>query len=202
MKGKLTALMLAGLAAGSNATHIKTDTLDNFKIFEAINKVKHTAQDDDDEYCTIEYSTETYLHDSGKEVVSAKSSSKKPVVVKPEASSTKYSEVSVIKPITPHVVKPTEKPSYGYGPEVISAQSQDIYGAEEPSYKSEVKKPVHHTPKPAEPSYKEPSYKSALTKEESIVYIPVESYKEASACLLYTSPSPRDQRGSRMPSSA
>ena len=26
--------------------------------------------------------------------------------------------------------------------------------------------------------------------------------KEAQACLLYTSPSPRDQRGSRMPSSA
>ena len=28
------------------------------------------------------------------------------------------------------------------------------------------------------------------------------SSKSASACLLYTSPSPRDQRGSRMPSSA
>ena len=27
-------------------------------------------------------------------------------------------------------------------------------------------------------------------------------YKEAEICLLYTSPSPRDQRGSRMPSSA
>ena len=27
-------------------------------------------------------------------------------------------------------------------------------------------------------------------------------YQHASACLLYTSPSPRDQRGSRMPSSA
>ena len=29
-----------------------------------------------------------------------------------------------------------------------------------------------------------------------------ELYARASACLLYTSPSPRDQRGSRMPSSA
>ena len=29
-----------------------------------------------------------------------------------------------------------------------------------------------------------------------------ETYKGLSACLLYTSPSPRDQRGSRMPSSA
>ena len=29
-----------------------------------------------------------------------------------------------------------------------------------------------------------------------------ESVEEARACLLYTSPSPRDQRGSRMPSSA
>ena len=26
--------------------------------------------------------------------------------------------------------------------------------------------------------------------------------KESASCLLYTSPSPRDQRGSRMPSSA
>ena len=30
----------------------------------------------------------------------------------------------------------------------------------------------------------------------------VESEPEVKACLLYTSPSPRDQRGSRMPSSA
>ena len=29
-----------------------------------------------------------------------------------------------------------------------------------------------------------------------------ENQKKASNCLLYTSPSPRDQRGSRMPSSA
>ena len=29
-----------------------------------------------------------------------------------------------------------------------------------------------------------------------------EARREAIACLLYTSPSPRDQRGSRMPSSA
>ena len=30
----------------------------------------------------------------------------------------------------------------------------------------------------------------------------IETFKNISACLLYTSPSPRDQRGSRMPSSA
>ena len=30
----------------------------------------------------------------------------------------------------------------------------------------------------------------------------VDSYKHYTPCLLYTSPSPRDQRGSRMPSSA
>ena len=35
---------------------------------------------------------------------------------------------------------------------------------------------------------------AALTRNRTIIYI--------SACLLYTSPSPRDQRGSRMPSSA
>ena len=29
-----------------------------------------------------------------------------------------------------------------------------------------------------------------------------ETYEKANSCLLYTSPSPRDQRGSRMPSSA
>ena len=31
---------------------------------------------------------------------------------------------------------------------------------------------------------------------------PLEYMKRIGACLLYTSPSPRDQRGSRMPSSA
>ena len=33
-------------------------------------------------------------------------------------------------------------------------------------------------------------------------YVVVGSMDEDSTCLLYTSPSPRDQRGSRMPSSA
>ena len=33
-------------------------------------------------------------------------------------------------------------------------------------------------------------------------YAPDIFYKWSKACLLYTSPSPRDQRGSRMPSSA
>ena len=32
--------------------------------------------------------------------------------------------------------------------------------------------------------------------------VPMEVLKEVIDCLLYTSPSPRDQRGSRMPSSA
>ena len=30
----------------------------------------------------------------------------------------------------------------------------------------------------------------------------IDAYTQAYSCLLYTSPSPRDQRGSRMPSSA
>ena len=34
------------------------------------------------------------------------------------------------------------------------------------------------------------------------VYDPSKNYWESLNCLLYTSPSPRDQRGSRMPSSA
>ena len=34
------------------------------------------------------------------------------------------------------------------------------------------------------------------------VRIPHNTEREPKACLLYTSPSPRDQRGSRMPSSA
>ena len=42
-------------------------------------------------------------------------------------------------------------------------------------------------------SIKKYTYKGAFRFEES------EMYK---SCLLYTSPSPRDQRGSRMPSSA
>ena len=33
-------------------------------------------------------------------------------------------------------------------------------------------------------------------------YISYDNCKEIIGCLLYTSPSPRDQRGSRMPSSA
>ena len=32
--------------------------------------------------------------------------------------------------------------------------------------------------------------------------VPLEPYERYTPCLLYTSPSPRDQRGSRMPSSA
>ena len=34
------------------------------------------------------------------------------------------------------------------------------------------------------------------------VYVEFRVYVEVRVCLLYTSPSPRDQRGSRMPSSA
>ena len=39
---------------------------------------------------------------------------------------------------------------------------------------------------------------TTATYQEAIAYYE----KLAGACLLYTSPSPRDQRGSRMPSSA
>ena len=43
-----------------------------------------------------------------------------------------------------------------------------------------------------------------LTLDRSVVVIsdPVNGTTNPKACLLYTSPSPRDQRGSRMPSSA
>ena len=35
-----------------------------------------------------------------------------------------------------------------------------------------------------------------------VVGVTLQLYDHGAACLLYTSPSPRDQRGSRMPSSA
>ena len=38
--------------------------------------------------------------------------------------------------------------------------------------------------------------------ENDFAYFIVENYEQSCSCLLYTSPSPRDQRGSRMPSSA
>ena len=38
-----------------------------------------------------------------------------------------------------------------------------------------------------------------LPKKESGIFLPYDTFP---VCLLYTSPSPRDQRGSRMPSSA
>ena len=40
---------------------------------------------------------------------------------------------------------------------------------------------------------------TAYLTEEGLLY---KSKRDAVVCLLYTSPSPRDQRGSRMPSSA
>ena len=43
---------------------------------------------------------------------------------------------------------------------------------------------------------------SALPTESTLRSAVVHSASELSDCLLYTSPSPRDQRGSRMPSSA
>ena len=49
----------------------------------------------------------------------------------------------------------------------------------------------------------EPVYLSALLSELTFTqFSPVQMYDNMGACLLYTSPSPRDQRGSRMPSSA
>ena len=41
-----------------------------------------------------------------------------------------------------------------------------------------------------------------LKELETVFFNAVERLKELTFCLLYTSPSPRDQRGSRMPSSA
>ena len=41
-----------------------------------------------------------------------------------------------------------------------------------------------------------------LSGRKQVVVVGGETSEELSVCLLYTSPSPRDQRGSRMPSSA
>ena len=56
---------------------------------------------------------------------------------------------------------------------------------------------------------KKVKYRPFLVKEEKILIIAMESEDSGQianavkdVCLLYTSPSPRDQRGSRMPSSA
>ena len=52
------------------------------------------------------------------------------------------------------------------------------------------------------------TFKQALTVKEADAYIfdsidlATDEQVRAYPCLLYTSPSPRDQRGSRMPSSA
>ena len=60
------------------------------------------------------------------------------------------------------------------------------------------------------PSYWEEA-KAHLRKSDSIIAELIDQYEEPplhskgelfETCLLYTSPSPRDQRGSRMPSSA
>ena len=48
------------------------------------------------------------------------------------------------------------------------------------------------------PTQPKPSYEN----EQATVYWDVPVYADHIDCLLYTSPSPRDQRGSRMPSSA
>ena len=42
----------------------------------------------------------------------------------------------------------------------------------------------------------------AVSAQPSGIYESLFRYRSGMACLLYTSPSPRDQRGSRMPSSA
>ena len=58
--------------------------------------------------------------------------------------------------------------------------------------------------KPGDEDYpaKDAFKKAAKTAKKEEVEIEEGSMKQARACLLYTSPSPRDQRGSRMPSSA
>ena len=43
---------------------------------------------------------------------------------------------------------------------------------------------------------------SALSQLDTSILLTVETLNVSNNCLLYTSPSPRDQRGSRMPSSA
>ena len=61
------------------------------------------------------------------------------------------------------------------------------------------------TPLPTAPEY-DLNFTRALTAEESAALVKFDDaiyfVKDSISCLLYTSPSPRDQRGSRMPSSA
>ena len=45
-----------------------------------------------------------------------------------------------------------------------------------------------------------PDHLGEIKNKKLISFLPL--YKKFNSCLLYTSPSPRDQRGSRMPSSA
>ena len=48
-----------------------------------------------------------------------------------------------------------------------------------------------------------PEHSWFATQDDGVVYVLMEVRQETDyVCLLYTSPSPRDQRGSRMPSSA
>ena len=47
-----------------------------------------------------------------------------------------------------------------------------------------------------------PEKEDAPGNEVAVYGVPAPRSKRVDACLLYTSPSPRDQRGSRMPSSA
>ena len=43
---------------------------------------------------------------------------------------------------------------------------------------------------------------ATVTVDDGYQCVPDEAFRVFEACLLYTSPSPRDQRGSRMPASA
>ena len=48
----------------------------------------------------------------------------------------------------------------------------------------------------------DPTYTDGFVNKSGIQISEVDDINVSSTCLLYTSPSPRDQRGSRMPSSA
>ena len=50
---------------------------------------------------------------------------------------------------------------------------------------------------------KQPQFSPLQVEEQvAVIYAGTRGYLDNIPCLLYTSPSPRDQRGSRMPSSA
>ena len=87
-----------------------------------------------------------------------------------------------------HVVNPTES-----SPATNEPALQEVSPHQQAStYQPDIQEVALHQ---SDPNHHEASRKQEAKKKGKLV-------KDPYSCLLYTSPSPRDQRGSRMPSSA